>query len=361
VVVRHAEDDGGELLEIHFRTWKGHGEVGVLDRVPCPGVLGEIAEEALAAAEALTAPLRSVATDEHRRCVFLIPNRDSGMNRVTPLNTKTLTAYIFGEEREGGGVLGRYATQLRGHRLEGFSLHHVRHTNATHARAGGASETSIGQYLGHSVRGQAALQAGIFYVAGGNEGMRRRTVEELGRVGGRGYVMDALCRIEVEHMGADDPRRDHPAARLLRDELPVEEALARIRSHNIVEPLPWTVEDGKRLLQTGVVIRPTHFGGCLLPKEDGGCPAGGHACYLGTTPGVERVKQGCGCDYQVLLPSAADALLADAVDRRERMALLEGPSYAAARQKLETEVRIIELQADAARMLERFGKAGENR
>jgi hypothetical protein len=264
-----------------------------------------------------------------------------------------LGAYVHSAAAERpDGLLQRYGRRLAGHGLEGFSLHHVRHTNATHAVEQGAAMQSVARYLGQNFTAGNTTQATVFYVAGGTEAMRERTVAELQAVGGRGYVFDAMARVAVEASGA--AVASHPEAQRLVDELPLPEALARLRDHDLLEAIPHTVEDAVRLLRDGFVVMPTEWGACVLRAEDGHCPAGGHRCHIGISPDDPRVAQGCGCRYQVLLPHALERLEADADVKRAQLLTMGGdPQWEAWRGPLQTEVSILEMQIENARALQR--------
>ncbi|MBV9921355.1 MAG: site-specific integrase [Pseudonocardia sp.] len=339
---------------IHFRAWKGWGELGALDRVPCPGELANLAVEAIAKTQSLTAPLRAKADPEVAGRLFLIPDNAGAGGRALALRDHSLHEYVFsGQDGRDPGVLARYAEELAGHDLAGFTLHHSRHTNATHLVEGGAAATTVSTYLGHNGgwNGQHATsteQATVFYVAGATEPMRAVRADQLSRGEGTGYLLDALLRLGAE--GVPEGERVGWRGAL---ELPLEEAMRRIQEADILTPMPTTVAEAKRLLaERGVPMMATVWGGCLLPAEDGDCPAGPNGCSVGTHANDPAVKQGCGCRWRALLPVAVDHLEDDLALIRGQLEVAEArPERASARSKLQTELAIKEMELATARRL----------
>lgn len=339
--MRHFELEGMKVVQIQFVAHKTWGEEGVRDPVVCVDVYGEIAVQAIDSARQLTEPLRDTARAGCRELLFLIP--DGGFSAAVPLSEKVLSEYLFTSQKgKDGGLLRRYGLP------EHISLHHFRHSHATKAKAGGASLASVARYLGHGGAAGNPLMAHVWYVAGGSPELREKTVEELQRGQARGRTFDPVARLMIRAMGLEELVTDVPAA-----QLSYEDALARIHTGDIIDPMPFTPEDAVRMLRNGVILNVTRYGGCLLPAESGLCPSG-HRCPIGITPEDGEVKQGLGCRYQVVMPHGIEALDADlSVLYALREEVSDMPQEQA---KFDVQIGIWETQRECAVALSKIGQ-----
>ena len=342
--MRTYSPEGATVLEIDFRSYKGHGPDGVPDPVPCPDVYGEIAASAIATAQQLTRDLRPQAVEGDRDRLFLIP--DGSFRYPTALSAKVLHAYVYSDQvGRGGGLLRRYHVAGGA----GFQLHHVRQTRATHIVAGGGSVVEAARFLGHTVRDANPLAAHTFYVAGGTTEMRRRAAEAIARGAATGLQFDPVARLTI----AGEAPPIEAAADVPAMQLTLAEALRRIQTGDILEPVPLSADEAVRQLRGGVVLNVTRYGGCLLPADSGPCPTA-HACPVGLAPESEETRIGCGCRYQVLMPHAVDQLAADLAVMRAERAAMGGDEFAAWRAHQDVKIGIWEMQLESAQSLTRL-------
>jgi hypothetical protein len=183
-------------------------------------------------------------------------------------------------------------------------------------------------------------------VSGGTPELRQRVVSELERGMARGHLFDAATRLMLETVDAD-ARSAHPVTA----ELGLAEALERLRAHDILQPVPQTVEEAVEALRGGFMMNVTRWGGCLLRAEDGPCPAGGEDCAIGVTPRDPRVLDGCGCRYQVLTPLAEEHVDHEIALMEAQLKAMVGPQWAQWRSTTEAKLRIHQLQRNRVRAL----------
>lgn len=288
------------VVEIQFRAGKTWGDEGLSEWVPCVDKFGEIAEDAISTCQRLTESLRLVASEECRELLFIIP--DNSFEDVVPLSTKVLHEYVYTNQKgKDAGLLRRYA--LEG--LLNFELHNVRQTHATHMIEEGGTIQDVARYLGHITFNGSTNMAGVFYLAGGTEAMRKRTAEALRQGAATGLQFDGIARMKIEAMGEEAKKVSVPP-----NQLSFEQARQRVLSADIVEDVPVDAAEAVRLLNQKIVFNVTRYGGCLLQATGGHCPTA-NPCPIGIVASGEEPTPGCGCKYLVLLPHSADQLSAD--------------------------------------------------
>ncbi len=305
------------VLEIQFRAGKTWGDEGLNEWVPCVDKFGEIAEDAISTCQRLTEKLRLVAPKENQELLFLIPDRS--FEDAVPLSTKVLNEYIYTNQKgKDSGLLRRYA--LEG--LLNFELHDVRETHTTHMIEEGGTIQDVAHYLGHIAHGGSTTMAGVFYLAGGTEAMRRRTAEALRQGAATGLQFDGIARIKIEAMGDDATK-----ARVPPNQLTFEQARLRVLSADIIEDVLVDAAEALRLLKQKIVFNVTRYGGCLLQATGGHCPTA-NPCPIGIVANGEEFTPGCGCKYLVLLPHSADQLTVDLASMEAQLSEMPGDEWA---------------------------------
>jgi hypothetical protein len=331
------------IVEIDFRARKTWGDEGMPESVPFVDIFGEIAEEAIRTTQELTQDLRAIAPENLRDKLFLIPDRS--FHHVTDLSPSVLQAFIFdSQEGRDKGILQRY--DLVG--LEGFQFHDIRKTHATHIIEAGGSLQDVAQYLSHNVVGGNTSMAGVWYLAGGTDAMRKQAVEEIRRGAATGQKFDAVARLTLETMGEQAKRAD-----ILPNQLSFEEARRRILMEDILEEVPASPDEAVRLLKQKIVINVTRYGGCLLPATSGPCPTA-NACPIGIDAEAPEVNRGCGCKYQVIMPHTADQLKEDLGVMDAQLGEMSGDEWSFWRSHILIKIQIWRLQLATAQSLQQL-------
>lgn len=336
------------VVNVLVPAFKLHGDQGAEEWVPCPGLFGDLALDAIRTAQELTAEFRDLASPDVRGLLFITLGQS---NRPVALEGKFLQQYLNSDWRWTPGIVQRYGIKGGEH----VTTHYFRHTNATRIVENGGSVLLAARYLGHVVTNLNPLMARLFYVAGGTEGMRNRTVRELEHGAAQGLRFDAVARVATHAAGPEAEAADVPP-----NQLPFEEAIRRIRRDNIVEDLPNDEEMVDALLQSGMVINLTRYGGCILQATSGPCPTS-EKCPIGLYPEAPETHAGRGCPHQVLMPHALNALQEDIALMEVQLELYrKDPSYAFWLKRLERKLAIWSVQvARAEAMRERMAVAGE--
>lgn len=288
------------VVEIQFLIGKTWGDEGLQEWVPCVDKFGEIAEDAIRTAQELTKDLRTLASEEVKQYLFIIP--DNSFEIITTLSPKVLQEYIYTNSKgKDPGILRRYA--LKG--LFNFEFHHVRHTHSTHMIEEGGTIQDVAKYLGHITYSGSTNMAGVFYLAGGTEDMRRRTAEALRRGAATGFQFDGIARMKIEAIGGEAKKAPVPP-----NQLSFEQARERVRTADILDEAPVDAAEATNLLNKKVMVNITRYGGCILQLTGGHCPTA-NPCPIGIVSIGESPKPGCGCKYLVLLPHSVDQLSRD--------------------------------------------------
>jgi hypothetical protein len=314
------------IVEIEFHAGKTWGDEGIFEWVPCIDRFGEIAEDAIRVAQALTEDLREVAPSAVRERLFIVPKRS--YESVGPLSAKELHPYIYDKSKQKSresGLLHRYSLT----NLSNFEFHHLRHTHSTHMIEAGGTIQDVAQYLGHMTIGGSATMAGTFYLAGGTDKMRERTANALRSGAATGLLFDGIARLKIESMGDEAKKAPVPP-----NQLSFEQARHRILSADIIEEIPIEPAEAAKLLNQKVVFNVTQAGGCLLQATSGHCPTS-NPCAIGILPKGAEPSLGCGCKYLVILPHSAENLASDIAIMEAQLAEMVGEEWAGWRSHIE--------------------------
>jgi hypothetical protein len=342
-VMRVGNLEGRRVVEITFRAGKTWGDEGMPEAIPFVEVFGEIAEDAIRTTQELTRDLRNIAPEGLKDRLFLIP--DKSFHRVTDLSPSVLQAFIFtGQEGRDKGILQR--NDLEG--LEGFQFHDIRKTHATRIVEEGGSLQDVARYLGHNVVGGNTSMAGVWYVAGGTDAMRKQAVNEIRRGAATGRQFDVIARLQLESMGEQAKRADIPP-----NQLSFEEAKRRILTEDILEEVPVSPDEAVLLLKQKIVINITRYGGCMLSATSGLCPTA-NACPIGIDAETPEVNKGCGCKYQVIMPHTADQLEEDLRIMTAQVAEMSGDEWYFWRTHILIRIQIWQSQLEIAQSLQRL-------
>lgn len=292
--------EGRRVVQVQFVARKTWGDEGMEEWVPCVDKFGEIAEDAIRTAQRLTRDLRKVASEDVAKLLFIIPKHS--FDRTVPLSKASLYTYIQTNKKgKVGGLLVRYGLDD----LLDFEFHYLRHSHSTHMVEAGCSIHDVAHYLGHTNFNRSATMAGIFYLAGGTESMRRRTADALRRGAATGTLFDGLARLKIEAIG--DEAKELP---IPPNQLSFEQARQRILSADLIEEIPVEPAEAARLITEKTVVNVTRYGGCILQATSGHCPTS-NPCAIGILPVGAEPKLGCGCGYLVILPHSVEQLSAD--------------------------------------------------
>lgn len=362
--VRMTHVDGQRVLHILFTSYKQYGDAGSPEWVPFPGFMGDVAMDALATAQRLTADLREHARPEDRTALFLVRNREpthqngrrngvrvrvpTGKVLAEPLTGRALQEYLNSQAQHNPGLVQRYGITAA---VE-IATHHARHTNATRIVENGGSVVLAAQYLGHSMSEGDPLMAKLFYIAGGTPDMQERMVRALDAGAATGRRFDAIARVATALVGGAAAEADVPP-----NQLTPEDAMRRIREANIVVPEQRTPDQIRGALMQGLAIGPTLYGGCTLQATSGPCPTA-EQCPIGLHPDAPGVEDGEGCEYQVLMPHGRD-YLAEEVELMEiQLEFFAGrPEYWFWRARLERRLRVWRRQIERCDALPTVGDA----
>jgi len=315
--VRVRLTEGRRIVEIQFRARKTWGDEGILEWVPCVDRFGEIAQDAIRNAQELTNELREFTSDGIKNFLFIVP---SGKSTKSPalVSTAVLEKYLYSTMRLDDSLLRRYRLKD----LSNFSLHHIRCTHSTHMIEAGGTIHDVAHYLGHTRFHGSTTMAGCFYLAGGTEPMRQRTVDALRTGAATGFMFDGLARIKIEAIGSSAN-----AAGVPPNELSFEEARQRIQSADILEDVPASPAEAASLLKNQkTIINITRYGGCLLQATSGPCPTA-NPCAIGILPRGVEPTPGCGCKYLVLLPDSVEQLSRDIAAMEAQVAEMKGDQW----------------------------------
>jgi integrase len=307
---------GRRIVEIQFHAGKTWGDEGILEWVPCIDRFGEIAEDAILTTQRLTKGLRLFASKGVEKRLFIIPDKFS--TTIVPLSSQVLQSYLYSNQPGKPDLLRRYG--LEG--LLNFATHHFRHTKSTHMIEAGATIQDVARYLGHITLNGSTTMAGTFYLAGGTEAMRRRTVEALRKGAATGVHFDGLARMKIEAMGSEAKNALVPP-----NQLSFEQARQRILSADIVELVPIEPAEAIQLADQKTVFNVTRYGGCLLQATSGHCPTA-NPCPIGILPKDAEPIPGCGCKYLVLLPHSDEQLNKDIAIMEAQLTKMSGESWA---------------------------------
>lgn len=313
-------DEARRIVEVQFRAGKTWGDEGIEEWVPCVDKYGEIAEDAINTAQELTKDLRLVAQEDDSEVLFIIP--DNSFECAVRLTDKVLHEYIYTNQKgKDAGILRRYGLE----NLKDFELHDVRVTNATLMMEAGATIQDVSRYLGHFAVNGSTTMAAVFYVAGGTPAMRQRTADVLRRGAATGFYFDAVARLKIEAMG--DGAKSLP---VLPNQLSYEEARQRISTADIVEDIPFSVDEAVRLFDQKVMVNVNATGGCLLQATSGHCNTA-NPCAIGIVRIGEDPIPGFGCKYLVLMPHSVDQLGDDVAVMNALLEKMTGDEYAVRR------------------------------
>lgn len=260
---RWVEHRGERLFGVQITSFKMWGDSGLPEWVELPGFHGEAAERAIRTAQKLTAELRPVADQGAQDHLFIIPFRRS-YKRAVALSSKVLHEYVYTNIKgKDSGVLRRRSVP----RAEEISLHFFRHTHITAL----ISETG-NPILAARIAGNSPEQALTAYFSMGTREARLQARKFAERGAATGFLWDAVMRVKMEAEGAVD--ESVPSGQLSLDE-----ALRRLRENpeflgdylqGAETPTPESV---RRFLDRGLVVNLTSKGACILPVEEGPCPA----------------------------------------------------------------------------------------
>ncbi len=315
------------IVEIQFRAGKTWGDEGFQEWVPCVDKFGEIAEDAIRTTQILTKDLRELAAEEIRGQLFIIP--DNSFETAIPLSTKVLQEYIYTNQKgKDTGILRRYA--LEG--LFNFEFHHIRQTHSTHMIEEGGTIQDVAHYLGHTTYNGSTNMAGVFYLAGGTEAMRRQTAEALRRGAATGLQFDGVARLKIEAMGEEAKKVPVPP-----NQLSIEQAQQRVRTADIIDEVPVDAAEAVRLMDKKIVFNITRYGGCLLQACGGHCPTA-NPCPIGIISNGDVPKLGCGCKYLVLLPHSVEQLSQDLEVMEAQLTKMSGEQWAGWRPHTEAKI-----------------------
>jgi integrase len=295
------------VVHIWFRAYKMHGELGAPEPIPFPGYFGEVALDAVEKAKALHGEMASAAPAESRDLLFLQWTKEKQENKARskamtrPLTESRLQMYFNSNSQTIPGLVQRYGIEGGEH----LSLHDTRGTMATELVSQGGSLVLAARYLGHiTSEGDNSLMAKLFYLAGGTPEQRERMKQSIERGTASGIVFNAFARAATALVGGETE-----AAPVPPNELTYEQAILRIRQRavEVIED-EFTRDAVIALLEQGLVIQFTSYGGCILPAKTGPCPTA-EKCPIGTEPESPETLAGKGCPYQVLMPHARDHLV----------------------------------------------------
>ena len=331
--------EGRRVVTIHFTAWKSWGDEGLEEWVPCIDKYGEIAEDAISKAQALTRDLRLAATAEDAKKLFIIPDSNS-FEHVVSLTPKVLHEYIYTSQPGKQGILERYELED----LSGFEFHHIRQTNLTHMVINGATIHDSADYLGHRRSRGGADIAATFYLAGGTAEGRARAAEAIYRGAATGRQFDAIARVEIEAMGEDAKRAPVPP-----NQLSYEEALDRINKEDIVDGHCFKPINVTQLFRRKIIVNVTRYRGCLLPATSGPCPTS-ERCPTGVD--FDRADSpGCGCKYQVIMPHAEEQLIKDIEIMKAQLEEMKGDEFEAWREHIHAKLNRWRLHLGIVRSL----------
>jgi hypothetical protein len=307
VDIPHSWDelDGQKVLVVRFTSYKMWGDQGLQEDVPCPGLFGEIAFDAIEKARELTAKLRTLAAPHDAQRLFIVPGKS--VPRAITVHALSVYFKLAISKQRPGGLVQRYGI---GSALD-LTLHNARQTNVTRMVEAGAPVLLAARYLGHLVTNGNPLMASTFYVAGGTEAMRK-SVESALKVGAAsGLQFSPVARIMNELIGPEAV-----AAAIPSNELSLRAAILRLSGQDVVvDQETVTRERLVELLDEAIVLNVTAYGACMLRATTGPCPTA-EQCPTGIYPDHPETILGNGCPHQVLLPGAVPRL-------REDLALID--------------------------------------